>query len=233
MNQDDINRMSMVNTVDSLMDQNESTWSSLPAIQETVTDVKSGITEVNKLAGKQATATAGTGDEKANVRLAFEAKILEIADQLSALAAKKGDAILGAQVELTPSALDKMDVDALEELGKTVSGLAVTNIVELEKYGITKDDVTALDELTKQFNKVKNAPRVAISGRKGVTDTLPVLVAKLMSILRNRLDKQMTKFKQANAEFYAAYRSARVIVDRGGGQGSDGSSPTAPPTTPK
>ncbi len=233
MNQDDINRMSMVNTVDSLMDQNESIWSSLPAIQETVDDIKSGITDVNKSAGKQAIATAGTGDEKANVRLTFEAKILEIADQLSALAAKKEDAILGAQVELTPSALDKTDVDALEELGKTVSGLAVTNIVELEKYGIVKDDVEALDQLTTKFSKVKNAPRVAISGRKGVTDTLPLLVAKLMSILRNRLDKQMTKFKQSNPEFFAAYRSARVIVDRGGGQGSDDSSPTPPPTSPK
>ncbi len=47
------------------------------------------------------------------------------------------------------------------------------------------------------------------------------------SLLRNRLDKQMTKYKKLKPEFYAGYRSPRVIVDRGGAQ-----RPTPPPPAP-
>jgi hypothetical protein len=53
------------------------------------------------------------------------------------------------------------------------------------------------------------------------------------SILRNRLDKQMTKFKKTNPEFFAGYRSARVIVDRGGSAGGSPPPPTPPPTPPQ
>jgi hypothetical protein len=174
---------------------------------------------------------AARGDAKTNVRLSFEEKILEIADQLSALAAKNNDALLGAQVEWSLSALDKMGVDDLEALGKTVSSLATANLAALAAYGITAADVAALDGLTARFHSVKNAPRLAIAGRKGQTETQPVLVSKGTSLLRNRLDKQMTKFKKSNPEFYAAYPSARVIVDRGGSGGSTPTPPT-PPTAP-
>ena len=59
--------------------------------------------------------------------------------------------------------------------------------------------------------------------------TQPVLVARGTSLLRNRLDKQVTKFEKSNPEFYATYRSARVTPDRGGG----GSSQAPPAPTPK
>ncbi len=55
-----------------------------------------------------------------------------------------------------------------------------------------------------------------LAGRSGETDTLPDKIANVTSILRNRLDKVMTRFKKSDPEFYAAYQSARVIVDRGG-----------------
>ena len=55
-------------------------------------------------------------------------------------------------------------------------------------------------------------------GRASETNTLPDWISATTSLLRNRLDKQMTKFKKSNPVFYAAYQSARVIVDRGGAQ---------------
>ncbi len=61
---------------------------------------------------------------------------------------------------------------------------------------------------------------------------MPDELSGLTSVLRNRLDKQMTKFKKSHSEFYAGYRSARVIVDRGGSGGPDKPSPTPPPVSP-
>ena len=225
----------MFSTVDSLMDGNKSIWGGVPAINETTGDLKVIIADIGESIRKQAAATGGAGDEKTNVRLSFEEKILEIADQLSALAAKNNDALLGAQVEWSLSALDKMGVDELEALGRTVSGLATARLAALAAladYGITQADVTALDGLKTKFQGVKSAPRTAIAGRAGETTTLPVLISNQTSPLRNRLDKQMTKFKKSHPEFYAGYRSARVIVDRGGSGGPDKPAPTPPPVSP-
>ena len=75
-----------------------------------------------------------------------------------------------------------------------------------------------MDAATTKFHDIKTAPRVAIAGRKGETDPIPALISDTTSILRNRLDKQMTKFKKSHAELCMGYGSARVIVDCGGSQ---------------
>jgi hypothetical protein len=67
--------------------------------------------------------------------------------------------------------------------------------------------------------------------RSSQTTTLPDKIANVTSILRNRLDKLMTRFKKSNPEFYAGYLAARVIVDRGGAQAAAKPAPTPPPTT--
>lgn len=52
------------------------------------------------------------------------------------------------------------------------------------------------------------------------------MIAKLRSTLRRQLDRQMTRFKRTNPEFYAGYLAARVIVDKGGGGGKKPSPPS-------
>ena len=162
------------------------------------------------------------------MRDTFEAKIFELGDQLSALAATNADKNLAAQVELTRSGLGKLTDDDLEETGKRVSGLAEAHLTVLADYSVTQADVTELEGLTTRFHRVKSAPRVAIAGRAGETATLPERINATSGILRDRLDKLMTKFRQTRPEFVAGYQSARVIVDRGG----SGSAPPPPPNPP-
>ena len=233
MDRNQINRTDMQNTVAAYMDKNNPLWSGVKATNDTVTELKGNNAAIAEKAAKQQAPISGAGDEKVQVRLDFEEKILEIADQLSALAEKNKDVNLAAQVGLSLSALDKMDVDALEQMGKAVSGLATANLAVLADYDIDQADVTELDGWTAKFYGVKNAVRAAIAGRSGETQTMPQLISANTSLLRNRLDKQMTKFKKSNPEFYAGYQSARVIVDRGGGGGSTPTPPTPPPAPPK
>ena len=46
------------------------------------------------------------------------------------------------------------------------------------------------------------------------------------SLLRKQLDKQMTKFKTTNPEFYAGYHAARSIVNRHRHHASPAPAPT-------
>jgi hypothetical protein len=190
MNRDQLNRTGMFSAVSAYMGNNTTTWNSVKAIGDTVTDLDDGITDINNSAGKQQTPVSGAANAKAQVRHDYEEQILVIASQLSALAEVNGDANLAAQVELTLSAL------------------------------------------TTQFHGIKTAPRTAVVDRSSQTTTLPDKIAGVTSILRNRLDKLMTRFKKSNPEFYAGYLAARVIVDRGGGNGST-PTPPAPATAPQ
>ena len=229
MDREQFNQNGMFSTVSAYMNQNNSLWNGVPALVVTVGDLDTNIANIADKGRKQQSPTSGMTLDKTNVRLSFEEKILEITDQLSALAAKNKDAMLGAQVEFTPSSLDKMEDDALETTGQSVSALATANLAALADYGIVAADVSDLDDLTASFHNAKTAPRTAIAERAGETGTLPTVISDARSLLRNRLDKQMTRFKKSQPEFFAGYRAARVIVDRGGSGGKSQPKPTPPP----
>ena len=80
-----------------------------------------GIGIIAIKAGKQQAPTGGPGDEKTNVREDYEEKIMEVADQLAALASKRTDTDLAAKVELVRSGVGKLSADDLETTGKRVS----------------------------------------------------------------------------------------------------------------
>lgn len=228
MNQNQADRTTMFATVAAYMDKNKTLWTGIKATSDTVADMNAGIGIVATKAGKQQAPTGGAGDEKTDVRGDFEEKILEIGDQLAALASKTTNVSLAAQVDLTRSGVGKLPADDLENTGRRVSAAATANLTALADYGIVQADVTALDALTTRFHGTKTGPRMAIATRAAETATLPDAIDNVTTILRDRLDKQMTKFRASQPEFYAGYQSARVIVSRGG----NGATPPAPAPAP-
>jgi hypothetical protein len=229
MNRYQLNLTDMFSTVSAYMGKNNGVWSAVPAIGITVADLNAGIGAIDAADKKQGSPTGGATEDKEQARNAFEDKILFVADQLAALAAKNKDAALAGKVELTLSQLDKMPAETLEATGKRIKDLANANIAALADYGVLPADVTELDTLTTNFFGKKTAPREAVVDRKKETDIIPGLIADVRSILRNRLDKQMTAFKRSQPEFYAGYLTARVIVDRG----NPAKKKPAPPAPPQ
>ena len=214
MNQDQINITGMHSTVAGYFDQNTAIWSGNKAVSDAVAQLKANNDVIAQKRDVQETATDGQSELARQAKHDLEAKILEIADQLYALAAKTNDVALEAQSHFTLSLLDGLDPDKLEQTGKDVGALATAKLAALADYGITAADVTALGTLTTNFGKVKNVFRTAVSKRAGQTTTLPQAIAANQSLLRKQLDKLMTKFKAGNPDFYAGYQAARVIVDR-------------------
>jgi hypothetical protein len=49
-----------------------------------------------------------------------------------------------------------------------------------------------------------------------------------MAIGPGRIERDMTRYKKSKPEFFAGYRAARVIVDRGGSGGAAPTPPAAP-----
>lgn len=213
-------------TVDYLDIQN-AVWSGTPAFVDAVTRAKAGIAAIDTASDKQQTPTTGITGDKQTLRDDLEAKTLAIADQLSALAAKNNDSNLGAKVEMSKSSLDKMDDSTLEQTAERVVGLANDNIAALADFDITAADVTALEAARAAFANAKTSPRVATGDRKAQTESLPVLIGNVRSILRNEIDKMVTK-KKSNTDFYNGYFAARVIVNRAATHKTTPATPTPP-----
>lgn len=228
MNDSQQNLRDMFETVSAYMGKNKPLWQAIPAIQDTVDDVTAGIAAIDVADQKQQTPTKGATKDKSQIRHDLEDKIEFVAGQLAALAAKTKNANLAGQTDFPLSRLGKMKGDDLEATGKNIKDLATANSAALVAYGVTPADITELNDFVTAFHGAKTEPREAIIDRKKETDTLPELIGNVRSVLRNRLDKQMTRFKRPNAEFYAGYLDARVIVDRGHGPHKK-PAPPAPP----
>lgn len=220
----------MHSTLADYMDQNKTIWNGVKAVSDTVAALVANNQVIASKADAQETATEGAAESKRQAKHDLEEKILEIADQLFSLASKNKDVTLAAQTHLTASLLDGLEDGDLERKAGDISKLAAANLAALADYGVVQTDVGALNTLTTSFTGVKTAPQTAIAQRSAQTKTLPQAISDNQSLLKNQLDKQMTKFKKANAEFYAGYQSARVIVNR---RSHHKDTPPAPPTVPQ
>jgi hypothetical protein len=214
MTQDQNNITTMFETTLNFLEDNNSVWSGTAAFADAVTRAKTGKDAINTSADSQQTPTSGVTDDKADARNDLEEKTLEIADQISAFAAKSGDNDLGAKVEMTKSSLDKMIESDLEQTAERVANLANDNIAALAAFDVTAADVTALTTARTTFVGIKTSPRQAAVDRKTQTLSLPQLIAKVRSIFRNEIDKMVTKKKKTHPDFFSGYFTARIIVNR-------------------
>ena len=229
MNQEQINITTMQSIVAQYLAENQAIWSGNKAVSAAVAALNSNNAIIAQKRDVQETATNGAAETARQARHDLEQKIVEIADQLYALAAKTGNAVLEAQSHFTVSQLDGMGADKLEQTAKDVSALATTQLAGLADYNVTAADVTALDGLRAAFSSVKAAVPVARSKRAGQTQTLPQAIRDNQSLLNKQLDKQLTKFKAANPEFYAGYQAARTIFNRRSHHASPAPAPATKP----
>lgn len=221
----------MVGATVAVLNENKNVWENTPAFVKAVTEVLAKMQAIQDESGKQRAPITGAAAAKAQARDALEDTTLEIADQLSAFAEERNDLALAAKVEITRSALDKQSDEELETTAKRVTSLATQNLGALADYLVTQDDITELVQLLGEFSALKTAPRVAVVERSSSTASLPERLSEASRILRCRIDKMVSKFRNTNPEFVAKYRAARVIVDRSGPTKSKETSTTTPADT--
>ena len=213
MNQDQINSTGMHATVASYMDQNKPLWTANNAVSDVVTQLEANNGVITGKRDVQETSTEGQAALATQSKINLEEQIHEVADQIYAWATKNNDVVAQAQSHFTLSGLDSLDPGKLEQTGKDVSALATAKLASLTDY-VAQADITSLDALTTDFGGKKKLLRAAVSTQAGQTKTLPQAIRDNQSLIRNQLDKLMTKFKKTNPTFYAGYHQARTTINR-------------------
>jgi hypothetical protein len=232
MTQTQENVTSMMETTLQYLDDNNKVWSGKAALVTSVSDAKDAITAIRGAAGKQEAPLSGISDEKSQARAALEDLALDIADPVSAYADRSENVSLSADVNVSRSSLDQAQDDNLVQIAERIRDAANTNVGELGDYGVSASDVKALTKAITTFSGMKTAPRTAKATKSGATQSVSSLVRSARSLFRNQIDKLMTPYRRTNAEFYAGYLAARVIVDRNATQAGSKRTTSGPGPAP-
>jgi hypothetical protein len=213
MNTELTNRDNMFKTVTAVLDDHNSIWNSMAPFATAVTAFKDKVAAIDATAQRQETPT-GSAKDKENARNALEDVLFLMCEALGVLAHSSGDQDLLALTDVTRSGLDKMDAEALSNRATSVLAQANGKKTELATLQVTQANIDELSQALTDFNEAKAGPRQATAERSAQTDALPGLFREANDILRNQIDRMMSLFSRSNPDFVAAYKSARVIVDR-------------------
>lgn len=148
-------------------------------------------------------------------------ELLEIAaeklvSQMKLYSAMENDLITGNKLsiyyaDLFKSAGDKF-VDLCTEIGKIAEDLGV----KLTGYNVNPVDITDFKALTKEVADLLSAPRMDIAARAAIKNEMEEIIRKIRAHFKEKMDMSMNVIKDSEVEFFNAYTSARVIVDRKG-----------------
>ena len=208
------NRVRMFKTVTTVLDENHDVWSGMTPFAASLQRLKGKIVAIDTAAQKQNSATHGATLDRTSARAALEDVLFLCCEALGVIAHSAGDNQLLKLTDLKPSDLQRLTDEELSNTASSIVAETTGRKNELATLQVTQENLDELNEALQEFNASKSAPRAAIANRMAQTEALPQLITEANEILRNELDRMVNLFRRSHPDFVAAYRAARVIVDR-------------------
>ncbi len=209
------NRLIMLKTTLSLMEQNESIWQATAPLMTAVTQTKVLLQEIELLKQTVSQNSSGLAVVKENRKESIITSHFELMSVLSAYASQVGDPILEQKVKFPLSYLQNMRDGELATFCRAMLLLASEKVSELAPYDITAQKITDMGEEVGQYETALPGTRVNVAERKATNAKIKELAKDAMKITEEQTDRLMVKFKTTHPEFYQAYLNARKIVDYG------------------
>ncbi len=154
--------------------------------------------------------------QKQAKRLLLETGANEIINQMLLYAGMENKPELKAQVDLCYSDLHKAGGDKLIDISTELKDLANEvgdDLIPYRGQAITPDE---LKDRIIDYTKLLSAPRMDIASRSAINKELKENVANVRELLNEKMDVAMNLIKNTEQEYFNAYITARVIVDRRG-----------------
>lgn len=197
-------------------------------LDEIIADMQPLRTATQRTA--KAGAPAGGQSDKETARKTLAIVTAEIAGDVFAYASAPD------QKQSALQALsDYSEGDLLNLRGSRLSDVATALLDELpqhktvleDEYGIDKDRIKELQDAIKAFSALKTVPRQTQIDGKATRTSLRAEFAELGTLLKDRFQRLMRKYKRRDPDFYARIMAARAVVDRPGSAASPDVAPKA------
>ena len=230
MNTTQTNYLKMALATDDVCSDYEAQWTTLPAFASEVALARTYIASIRQDGQAQLGA-----DTKPHTKVKDEAKkslarlAADTGAPASVFAETTGD--LPAAAKLNQSYSDIYYATDLDAEALAVNLLAAARDLDaaaLANYGVTTARLDDLEDALNHYSEKIGSPRaVTIKGRTR-TLSLEELFDKLRAV-HSRMDRLAPVFRTTAPDFFTAYESARVIIDRPGTQEDDEAPPAPAP----
>lgn len=193
-------------------------WSSLPAWNALYDQFLAKIGYVNACVLIQGSDTTGVTAAKNDARTKLIANTLEIAGSLCTLALMRGDTVLEAKADVTPSALDELADSLVDDKATEMLELARalpappagSSEPSATDVGLTPGRLDLLETRIETYNLLLGSPRNARGEKTAATENLQQALDAIDRLLEKGLDKLVLQFK--GTDFYQEYQLARDPV---------------------
>lgn len=150
-------------------------------------------------------------------KLAKRNALIDIGEKFRAginmYAINTGDSDIMVNVPKSRNELYKASDDSLLGKASRISLVATPVIASLAPYGLSADDLTALDDAHDAFSAAMALPRNIRKDIKDATEDVGILIDEANNILHTRLDPAATAMKAFDEDFTQNYFINREIDD--------------------
>lgn len=209
------NKLTMYEAVDSVMDKNSAIWTPVTSVSDISTKVKSIITDIQNLRQIQELNTKGITVNKATIREQLTEATLKLSRAMAAFASLNNNYQLLSEVNYTLSALNKSRDNIFYDIAVLIQNKAKQYETELAEFLIKPEDITGQQTLIDQFIEAVPEKRVAVTASKTSTTDLKLKFKEMDVLLKEKLDRLILLFKSENPDFVQQYFNARIIIDLG------------------
>ncbi|MGY3087078.1 hypothetical protein ACVWYF_000104 [Hymenobacter sp. UYAg731] len=180
-------------------------------------DVLAGLPAVQGKAGLTATETKKVTERRTKQQKAFETRILSMLGPLQMVATAANDMGFMGLVTIGRSAFRHLRPELQAGVGQQVLAKAKANKVALADHAIDTDFLTETQSLADAFQQGLPATQSLLDARHNANATYEEVHEAQMTQIYE-LDKAMGIFETVNPELFKGYKSARALLDSGGGK---------------
>lgn len=200
-----------------VLNENNDIYSTVPAIIDAVSELDEVVKQIGIAAQQQSRTTLQSATkEKSDAETNLVTESVKTANALYALAITENNLTLLPKVTITKSMMYQAQNNEMINIANRIAAEAREYAERLQYYGIDNADIEALEAAIARYKNLVAKPRAVISETKQTTANLVHLFARADTILNDRIDRLMSRFKASAPEFYAVYFNARNIINSSG-----------------
>ena len=226
------NKLEMFESVQAVLNKNNTAVATLPALAEAKTEFTDLIADIIKTDKEYGTATVGKVAVKNSVENELIDVLLPLKGALASLARKTKNTELALLVKFTKTDLQRLGDTDLKNKVSTILEIVEANKTTLANYNVDDAEINDLKEKAETFSNATANNKTSFTGKVGARVSLTELFDNADEVLKVDLDNLMLRMKKNYPDFYIEYQAARVTKDLGGKHKSDEEETPPPPDAP-
>jgi hypothetical protein len=209
------NKLSMYKAINLALNNKKALWEDFPALKRAIEAFKALIVEIDKLDVYTAGSKKGVALGKKLQREKIIDLTMELATMLCALEAQTPEKTIRTRIDYSRTDLVKKRDFDLEIACSQIATVATNEKERLSLCGIDESEIETLKQEIDLFAEYVPAVRRAIADRKVANEKLQNLFAQADELLRNQLDRLMTRYQKTDLDFYNFYKISRHVINYG------------------